>query len=73
VEWVEVCCGCETNNKYKIRSGTGMDVYTAKEQNDCCTRICCGVKRPFDMTIMDNSGQEVTLLLIVIPEMQFIP
>lgn len=26
---------------------------------DCCTRMCCGPGRPFDMKIFDNSQREV--------------
>uniref|UniRef100_A0A8C6QDD7 Phospholipid scramblase n=1 Tax=Nannospalax galili TaxID=1026970 RepID=A0A8C6QDD7_NANGA len=29
------------------------------EDNDCCTRNCCGAARPFTMKILDNMGQEV--------------
>lgn len=37
----------------------GQPVYKAKEQTDCLTRYCCGVLRPFDITIRDNFDQEV--------------
>lgn len=31
----------------------------AKEDTDCCTRMCCGPIRPFDMVIRDNFDKEV--------------
>ncbi|XP_021108452.1 phospholipid scramblase 1 isoform X2 [Heterocephalus glaber] len=29
------------------------------EDNDCCTRNCCGASRPFTLKILDNLGREV--------------
>ncbi|CAN2391473.1 Phospholipid scramblase [Pristimantis euphronides] len=37
----------------------GQRVYFAAEQNDCCTRNCCGSDRPFIITIIDNCGREI--------------
>ena len=37
----------------------GQDVFFAKEDNDCCTRMCCGPGRPFEMNIVDNLGREI--------------
>lgn len=34
-------------------------VYWAVEENDCCTRNCCGPARPFDMKIMDTYRNQV--------------
>jgi uncharacterized protein YxjI len=51
--------GFETKNKYKIKNSLGQNVYKAKEDTDCCTRMCCGPVRPFDMTIKDNADREV--------------
>lgn len=34
-------------------------VYWAVEENDCCTRNCCGPARPFDMKIMDIYKNQV--------------
>lgn len=34
-------------------------MYYAVEDNDCCTRLCCGGMRSFDMKIFDNTKNEV--------------
>lgn len=36
-----------------------LQVYIAKEDNDCCTRNCCGACRPFDMKVMDLYSNEI--------------
>ena len=36
-----------------------QNVYKAKEDTDCCTRMVCGPARPFDMIIKDNADREV--------------
>jgi len=51
--------GLETANKYKIKNVMGQNVYKAVEDTECCTRIVCGPKRPFDMIIKDNADREV--------------
>jgi len=51
--------GFETANKYKIKNSLGQNVYKAKEETECCTRMVCGPARPFDMAIYDNAEQEV--------------
>jgi len=51
--------GFETANKYKIKNSLGQNVYKAKEDTDCCTRMCLGPLRPFDMIIRDNADNEV--------------
>ena len=58
VEIMEALFGCETKNKYKLKNSMGQEVYSAKEDTDCCTRNCCGPIRPFGMTIKDNNDQE---------------
>ncbi|XP_075058017.1 phospholipid scramblase 1-like isoform X2 [Mixophyes fleayi] len=62
VELLEALIGYETNNKYEIKNSMGQRVYFAAEQNDCCTRNCCGASRPFVLTIVDNSGREIIRL-----------
>ncbi|XP_066455393.1 phospholipid scramblase 2-like isoform X1 [Eleutherodactylus coqui] len=62
VELLEVFTGFESNNKYVIKNSMGQKVYFAAEQNDCCTRNCCGSDRPFTIAIIDNCGQEVIRL-----------
>ena len=47
VELMEAFTGCETKNKYTIKNTMGQDVYKAKEDTDCCIRMCCGPTRPF--------------------------
>lgn len=37
-------------------------MYFAAEDNDCCTRNCCGPSRPFTIRIIDNLGHEVITL-----------
>lgn len=59
VELLEAFTGFETNNKFSIKNSLGQKVYYAVEDNDCCTRNCCGPARPFDMKVFDNYQQEV--------------
>ncbi|XP_033158617.1 phospholipid scramblase 2 isoform X1 [Drosophila mauritiana] len=59
VELLEAFTGFETNNKFTIKNALGQKVYFAAEDNDCCTRNCCGPARPFDMRVFDNFQQEV--------------
>ncbi|XP_068960810.1 phospholipid scramblase 1-like [Petaurus breviceps papuanus] len=59
IEILEVFTGFETNNKYVITNSFGQRVYFAVEENDCCTRNCCGNLRPFILKILDNAGREV--------------
>ncbi|CAG2164454.1 unnamed protein product [Oppiella nova] len=59
VELLEAFVGFESANKYSIKNSLGQKVYHAVEDNDCCTRNCCGPIRPFDMKILDNNQQEV--------------
>lgn len=59
VELLEAFIGFETNNKYTIKNNLGQKVFWAIEDNDCCTRNCCGPARPFEMQITDAHHQEV--------------
>ncbi|XP_031637615.1 phospholipid scramblase 2-like isoform X1 [Contarinia nasturtii] len=59
VELLEAFTGFETNNKFTIKNSLGQKVYWAVEENDCCTRNCCGPSRPFDMKIMDIYKNQV--------------
>ncbi|XP_076867729.1 phospholipid scramblase 1-like [Brachyhypopomus gauderio] len=63
VELLEAIIGFETNNKYEIKNSMGQKIYSAKEQNDCCTRNCCGPQRSFDLKIKDHNDQEVIHLV----------
>eukprot|EP00095_Tigriopus_kingsejongensis_P012224 maker-scaffold528_size145933-snap-gene-0.26 protein:Tk12224 transcript:maker-scaffold528_size145933-snap-gene-0.26-mRNA-1 annotation:"phospholipid scramblase 2" len=59
VEGLEAVLGFETQNKYVIRNSMGQDVYKAKEESDCLTRMCCGNYRAFDITVKDFNDREV--------------
>ncbi|XP_066285599.1 phospholipid scramblase 2-like [Branchiostoma lanceolatum] len=59
VELLEAFIGIEGDNKYKIKNAMGQQVYFAAEDNDCCTRQCCGNVRSFEMKIFDNTQQEI--------------
>ncbi|KAF5291896.1 hypothetical protein FQR65_LT11380 [Abscondita terminalis] len=59
VELLEAFTGFETANKYTVKNSLGQKVYYAVEDTDCCTRNCCGPRRPFDMKILDNYSNEV--------------
>jgi len=63
VEMLEAFTGWESANKYRVFNTLGQDVFYAKEDNDCCTRMCCGPGRPFEMNIVDNLGREVIHLV----------
>ncbi|XP_053218207.1 phospholipid scramblase 3 isoform X3 [Podarcis raffonei] len=59
VELVEAFIGFEGNNKYEVRNSLGQHIFHAQEQNDCCTRNCCGSLRRFSMRLDDPAGREV--------------
>ncbi|XP_072897648.1 phospholipid scramblase 1-like [Hemitrygon akajei] len=59
MELLEALTGFETNNKFQIKNSLGQQVYFAAEENDFCTRNCCGNMRPFDMKIVNTLGQPV--------------
>lgn len=62
VELLEAFTGFETNNKFTIKNSLGQKVYWAVEENDCCTRNCCGPSRPFEMKVMDTYKNTVISL-----------
>ncbi|KAK7603528.1 hypothetical protein V9T40_003527 [Parthenolecanium corni] len=59
VELLEAFIGFETNNKYTIKNNQGNKVFYAVEDNDCCTRNCCGGMRSFEMKVFDSSKNEI--------------
>ncbi|XP_060111503.1 phospholipid scramblase 3 [Heteronotia binoei] len=59
VELVEAFLSFEGNNKYEILNSLGQQIFHAEEQNDCCTRNCCGSLRRFSIRVEDPSGREV--------------
>ncbi|XP_051873650.1 phospholipid scramblase 1 [Pristis pectinata] len=62
VELLEALTGFETNNKFQIKNALGQQIYFAAEENDFCTRNCCGNMRPFDMKIVNTFGQQIMSL-----------
>lgn len=59
VELLEAITGFETNNKFSVKNTLGQKVYWAAEDNDCCTRNCCGPLRRFHLKVFDNDKHEV--------------
>lgn len=59
VELIEAITGFETNNKFNVKNTLGQKVYWAAENNDCCTRNCCGPLRRFRMQVFDAYQNEV--------------
>lgn len=59
VELIEAITGFETNNKFNVKNTLGQKVYWAAEDNDCCTRNCCGPLRRFQMKVYDIYQNEV--------------
>ncbi|XP_054441029.1 phospholipid scramblase 2-like, partial [Pteronotus mesoamericanus] len=62
VDLMEVIINVKACNKYEIKNSLGQMIYFAVEENDFCTRNCCGYCRPFTMRILDLRGQEVITL-----------
>ena len=50
-------------NKYTVLNTLGDEVFSAKEESDCCTRFCFGYIRNFKMNIQDTQGQKVLHLV----------
>eukprot|EP00112_Aurelia_sp_Birch-Aquarium-sp1_P000105 Seg1008.8 transcript_id=Seg1008.8/GoldUCD/mRNA.D3Y31 product="Phospholipid scramblase 2" protein_id=Seg1008.8/GoldUCD/D3Y31 len=60
LSWMEICCGCEANQKYDItHPETGKMLYQAIEDTSCCTRAWCGPARPLEMDLNDHTGKSV--------------
>lgn len=77
IELVEALTGCETKNKYKVhawdpvRGAEDVDagrlmpeLFKAKEESECCERICCGPIRSFTMRIGHEANPADHLLLL---------
>ncbi|XP_067939521.1 phospholipid scramblase 1-like [Watersipora subatra] len=62
VELLEAFTGFEQANKYEILNSINQRVYFAVERTDCCTRNCCGNKRPFEISLYDAYQREVLKL-----------
>lgn len=59
VELIEAITGFETNNKFNVKNTLGQKVFWAAENNDFCTRNCCGPLRRFKMKVFDEYQNEV--------------
>ncbi|XP_015275829.1 PREDICTED: phospholipid scramblase 3 isoform X2 [Gekko japonicus] len=59
VELVEAFIGFEGNNKYEVLNNLGQQIFHAEEENDCCTRNCCGSLRRFSIRVEDPAGREI--------------
>lgn len=46
----------KTNVRFDVLNSQGQKVFGVAEENDCCTRNCCGSIRPFEMNIRDLQG-----------------
>lgn len=52
-ELVEVVFNFHMRNKYEIRNSLGQHLWTAKEQSDCCARLCFRKYRPLTLSVKD--------------------
>lgn len=59
VELLEAITGFETNNKFIVKNSLGQKLFWAVEDNDCCTRMCCGAMRKFHLQVFDIHQNEV--------------
>jgi len=58
----EILTGCEQENRFNVTGAQGEILYWAKENSSCCDRFWCGNVRAFDMTITDQTTNEVMRL-----------
>ena len=57
VELLPVAIGVKTTiNIYKVLTSKGSGLCDAIENTDCCTEICCGHARPFELQIANLHG-----------------
>jgi len=62
VEMFEAIVGFETENRYKVLTGSGGLLFKADEDTNCCNRMCCGSNRSFTIWLSDNLGQRMMKL-----------
>jgi len=55
----EILTGCEQENRFNVTGAEGDILYWAKENSGCCDRFLCGNIRSFDMSITDQTTNEV--------------
>eukprot|EP01006_Ploeotia_vitrea_P015658 TRINITY_DN455_c0_g1_i2.p1 TRINITY_DN455_c0_g1~~TRINITY_DN455_c0_g1_i2.p1 ORF type:complete len:257 (-),score=89.75 TRINITY_DN455_c0_g1_i2:34-702(-) len=53
IEPLECLCGCETQNNYDISNKERQQLFHVTEKSGCCTRICLGNCRPWEMIVTD--------------------
>ena len=57
VKLLPVAIGVKTTiNIYKVLTSNGSQLCDAIENTDCCTEICCGHLRPFELQIANLEG-----------------
>ena len=54
------------NSRFRVLTSFRF-IFTAKEDNDCCTRNCLGANRPFDMEITEPHGSENEIIHLYRP------
>jgi len=59
VEINEVFRSCSTKNRYIIKDLSGAELFTAKEETNFLTRICCGEMFSLNLVLKDSAGVEV--------------
>lgn len=62
IQTCEILTGCEQENRFTITGPAGDVIYWAKEHSTCLQRFLCGNVRSFDMTISDQTTNEVIRL-----------
>ena len=63
----QVFTGYEADKKYVVKNSLGQKIFLASKKSYCCDRCCCVIPliryccdiRDFQMTIVDNFGNEV--------------
>ena len=65
-EMLEIVTGFEQKNRYEIRDAQGQLCYFAAEESGCCSRVCCGQNRGFNIHISDTtkSSEKVTKIVL---------
>ncbi|KAI6649711.1 Phospholipid scramblase 2-like [Oopsacas minuta] len=59
VELWEVVTAYQTANRYIVKNTLGQQIYFAAEDSTPFCRQCCGINRPFTLSILDNAHNEV--------------
>ncbi|KAH9374836.1 hypothetical protein HPB48_011137 [Haemaphysalis longicornis] len=56
---IEVVVPYEQRNKYVVKNTMGQFIFVAVEESGLCQRCCCGIRRAFQMKVMDYHSVEV--------------